>query len=292
MRLVYLKISKNHPHRLAVTGLSLFLFIFGVFYIPSPDGAIKPEGSRETWFHGKISAIADIFSPALYAKELPEEEEDEALTLPKTLSSSKADNDEKKNEEEISVWRVATPEPKETPKPVEKQAKSPVAPKSSDTPKSAATEKKEDPQSKTAENKTEPAKPRAKVNSKLVIPKDTEDVAFLEGCWDYKNHSAFNFPKIRYVYCFNKNGVATNYIDEYDLFGSIKRRCVGKVQASLSGGTLKLVDKEISCPGPHNYQPEVITCKMANDVKVMCSVVDINRGDASEATFTAVNYKR
>jgi hypothetical protein len=294
MNRLFFKILEKITVRAALVICPLLLITLCSFPNISSDGFKKQEDFAQNRLYGKILGFLEYFTPALHAQG--QTASNEPLTLPKTLSSSESNANETGKEEEVSVWRVAIPEEKEAPKaPKETVPKTATAPKPTVTEKKPTTPAKPKEQTKTAEA-TKPAEtskpPIFKANSKLIIPKDTKDLAFLEGCWDYRNLSAFSVKKIRYLYCFNKNGTAVTYIDEYDIFGKIERKCVGKVEATLSGGVLSMVDKEVSCPGPHNFEPEAITCKMVSDVKVRCSVRDLKRGNSSEATFTYTNYKR
>jgi hypothetical protein len=129
-------------------------------------------------------------------------------------------------------------------------------------------------------------------NSKLVIPADANDLSFLEGCWDYINSKASSVIKTEYIYCFDKAGHVDHYTDEYDNEGNFTRGCDGKAEASLSDGTLEIIDKEITCPYSHNYQLETMVCKMTSDDKATCSVTRQKSGGISEAVFVYRDSKR
>ncbi len=126
----------------------------------------------------------------------------------------------------------------------------PVEEPKKEEPKKAEPPKKQEP-------KKEPPK-KPKKNDPLEIPKDKNDMAFLEGCWVSETGLVNMRTREPVVaeYCFDKSGKGKRLVREKN--GTI---CTGNVTANFTGnGALVMETGDAFCPGGGKYAPQKVDC--------------------------------
>ncbi|MDR1082137.1 MAG: hypothetical protein LBQ79_14575 [Deltaproteobacteria bacterium] len=97
----------------------------------------------------------------------------------------------------------------------------------------------------------------------LTLPGDTEDLAFLNGCWksDAGLHSFPEHLPFHYVYCFSEgSGTARVLLEETAADGTRARTCAAEGTASIEDGILVILDDGPKCDSGSNFKPVRVEC--------------------------------
>lgn len=100
-------------------------------------------------------------------------------------------------------------------------------------------------------------------DSELRLPADTDDLAFLDGCWK-SDAGLHSFPErlpFHYVYCFSGGtGAARVLLEETGRDGTPARTCTTAGTATIEDGILVIVDDGPKCDRGPDFVPVKIEC--------------------------------
>jgi hypothetical protein len=102
-----------------------------------------------------------------------------------------------------------------------------------------------------------------KIQEELIIPEDTQNLAFLEGCWvsDAGLTELISGLPVTYKYCFDTTGKAKVTVEQFDKDGNFKDSCHAEGNATIEGTTLMINDTGPHCPDSKSrYVPTTVVC--------------------------------
>lgn len=111
------------------------------------------------------------------------------------------------------------------------------------------------------------AKPQQPKPDYLEIPEDTDNMNFLEGCWDAPTglmNRQSGMP-ITMEFCFDKNGNGHTRITERDKNNNIINQCKGGAQAQINNHELIINDQGAICPDGRRYRPHTVRCRNSDN---------------------------